>query len=215
MQDGGEGLVDQEAQGGVDEALDQGEGGVEHDQAFQQTVDRGTDGLVHPQDGVDGHEVGVNGIGHIVVEGDGEEGHDDRADQHADERALAGLHPAVEESGGDHEAGAQQEVAQLTSTGGGGDHQVDQVLHQADHRAVDRAKGESGQQSGQLRNIHLDKAGDQGDREVQEHQHKGDGREHSGHGEGADAGQAAAGKDAGGGVLGVGHKKTLLFASNT
>ena len=48
-----EGLVDEEAEDCVNQALAEGEGQIEDDQALQQAVGRGQDGLVHPDDGLD------------------------------------------------------------------------------------------------------------------------------------------------------------------
>ena len=83
---------------------------------------------------------------------------------------------------------------------------MDQVLHQTHHHPVHRAQGESGQQGGQLRDVHLDERGHEGHREVQEHEHESDGREHGGDGHGPDP-RPALGVGADGGGIGIGHKK--------
>ena len=64
----------------------------------------------------------------------------------------------VDQAGGEHEARAQQEVAQLAHAAGGGEQQVDQVLHQADRHAADRPEGERRDQRRKLGEIQLDEA---------------------------------------------------------
>jgi hypothetical protein len=88
---------------------------------------------------------------------------------------------AVHQAGAQHEHSPQDEVAELTHSGTGAEGQVQQVLHQLDHHAVYRAQGEGPQQGGQVGDVQLHKAGDQGNGKLHELQHRGHGAEHGGY----------------------------------
>ena len=88
---------------------------------------------------------------------------------------------------------------------------MDQIFYQTHHHAIDRAKGKGSQQSRQFRDIHFYETGnEEGDGEVQKHQHKGHGGKHGGQRDGP-------GSAHGGGTVlvldngKVRHNKTLLF----
>ena len=63
MQQGGQGLVDEEADAHIQQPLEQGKGNVEHHQAVQQRIagrdvgDGAHDGLIHPDDARHGQTV--------------------------------------------------------------------------------------------------------------------------------------------------------------
>ena len=85
---------------------------------------------------------------------------------------------------GEHRA--QHKVAQLAHAGGRGalDDDVQQVLHKADDHAVHRAQCKGTQQGGQVGEVHLDERRDEHrQRELDEHQDKGDRAEHGGNGQ--------------------------------
>ena len=70
MQQGRERLVNQEAEGYIQHSLEEGEGHIKGDKALQQAVGRGTDGLVHSDNGVQRQIVAhhVGGIHHKLVQ---------------------------------------------------------------------------------------------------------------------------------------------------
>lgn len=216
VQQGGERLVDQKAQRHVEQALEKCEGHIEHEQTFEQTVDRGTDGLIHPDDGLErqviAHDVG--GVDHEVVQRNGEHRHEQRADDRAEQRAPAGLVAPVDKAGGEGEHRPHEEVEQLADVGGRGavQHGEEQVLQKGHHHAVDGAERKRGEQLGKVGDVELDEGGDErGDGKFDEHEHKGDGREHGGD---RYLVRAAAARGAGGGDgvdVGFGHEKTLLL----
>ena len=85
----------------------------------------------------------------------------------------------------DREDRTQHEVAQLADTRGAGalDDDVEQVLHEADDRAVHRAQRKCPQQGGQVGEVHLDEGRDEHrDGKLNEHQDKGHRAEHGGNG---------------------------------
>ena len=91
-------------------------------------------------------------------------------------------------------------------------HGEQHVLEQRDDHAVDGAERERRQKLWKVRDIELDERGDErGDRELDEHQQKCDGREHGGHRQlvGTAVVSCAGGGD--GVYIGFGHKNTLLF----
>ena len=210
MQQGGERLVDQKAQRHVEQALEKCEGHIEHEQTFEQTVDRGTDGLIHPDDGLErqviAHDVG--GVDHEVVQRNGEHRHEQRANDRAEQRAPAGLVAPVDKAGGEGEHRPHEEVEQLADVGGRGavQHGEEQVLQKGHHHAVDGAERKRGEQLGKVGDVELDEGGDErGDGKFDEHEHKGDGREHGGD---RYLVRAAAARGAGGGDgvdVGFGH----------
>ena len=165
VQDGRQRLVDQHAEHGIQQALDQREGHVEDDQALDQAVSRRQDGLIHAEDGFQRHviELHIGRIGDEVVGGHTEDGHGGGTGNRADDSGLAALVVLVDEAchGGEHRA--QHEVAQLADTGGGStlDDDVEQVLHEADDNAVHRAEGKCTQQGGQVGEVHLDEGRDE------------------------------------------------------
>ena len=130
MEDGGEGLVDQEAQQGGEQALEQGEGGVEDNQALQKAVDAGADRLIHGDDLVDCHELGVDRVRDVVITGDGEKGHHHRTGQRAEEGAFPGLLIVINHASGEGKSGAQDKIAQFPSVNGGGafDNYLEQIF---------------------------------------------------------------------------------------
>ena len=204
VEDRGQGLVDEEAQHRVQEALEDGEGHIEGHQAVQKAVSGGPDGLIHGDDGVNGHELGVNGIGNEVVHGDGQQPHDHRAHSSAQHGAPAGLAVFIDEPGGQHEARAQKEVGKLPHPAGGGHHQaLDDVLRQAHHDAGEGSHTERGQQGRQLRDIQLDELRHEGHAELQQHQHGGDGGQHGGDGDAPDL--SGHGRGTGGNSVGFLH----------
>lgn len=115
------------------------------------------------------------------VGGDADHSHQNRTQHRPDQGALTALVLAVHQAGAQHEHSPQDEVAELTHSGTGAEGQVQQVLHQLDHHAVYRAQGKRPQQGGQVRNVQLHKAGDQGDGKLHELQHRGHGAEHGGY----------------------------------
>ena len=99
---------------------------------------------------------------------------------------MAALVTLVDEARHSGEDSAQHKVAQLADTGSAGtlDDDVEQVLHEADGHAVHRAEGERAQQGGQVGEVHLDEGRDEHrQRELDEHQDKGDRAEHGGNGQ--------------------------------
>ena len=184
MQDGRERLIDQHAEQGIQQALDQSEGHIEDDQALDKAVGRGQNGLIHAQDGFQRHvvELDVGRIGDEVVGRHTEQGHG----HCADDGVLAALVVLVEVTGQSREHRTQHEVAQLTHQRGRGalDDHMEQVLHKADDHTVHRAKGKGTQQSGQVGEVHLDEGRDEHrERELDEHQDKGHRAEHGGDGQ--------------------------------
>ena len=77
MQDGRQGLIDNHAEHGVQQTLDQREGQVEDDEALHEAVGRGQDGLIHAEDGLQRHmvELHIGRVGDEVVGGHTEDGH--------------------------------------------------------------------------------------------------------------------------------------------
>ena len=100
------------------QALDQGEGHVEAPQRAPQVLDAGHDGLVHADDGLHGHEVGVDGVHDVVVDEHAEHRHGHRAGQRTHDGARPGAVAAVDQARGHAEAHAQHEVAQLAHAAG-------------------------------------------------------------------------------------------------
>ena len=191
VQQGREGLVDEEAEGHIDHALAEGEGHVEDQQALPQAVRRGQDGLVHPHDGLERHliEHHIGGIDHKVVQGQGDHGHQRGARDRAHKGALPGLVAAealIDEARREGEHGPGDKVEHLAHVGGGGavDQGEEQVFEEGHGHAVDRSQGKCGQQLRQVGDVHLHEGGDQRrDGELDEHQQEGDGAEHGGDGE--------------------------------
>ena len=188
MQDRRERLIDQHADQGIQQALDQSEGHIEDDQALDKAVCRGQDRLIHAQDGFQRHvvELDVGRVGDEVVGRHTEQGHGHGTGHGTDDGVLAALVVLVEVTGQCGEHRPQHEVAPLPHTRGGGalDDDVQQVLHKADDHAVHRAKCECAQQSGQVGEVHLDEGRDEHrERELDEHQDKGHRTEHGGNGQ--------------------------------
>ena len=189
MQQGGQGLIDEEAQHHIDGALAEGEGHIEHQKAVEKRVGGGglshgaQDLLVHADDGgqgqaVDGH---IGRVDHEVVQGQGQNGHQHRPQHGAPNGVPAALGPAVEHAGHEYEHCAQEEVAQLAYAQRGAEGQVQQVFHQLDDNAVYGAQGEGAQQGGQVGDVQLHEGGHQRDRELDELQDEGNGGKHGGH----------------------------------
>ena len=188
MQNGRERLIDQHADQGIQQALDQSEGHIEDDQALDQAVGRGQDGLIHAEDGFQRHvvELDVGRVGDEVVGRHTEQGHGHGTGHGTDDGVLAALVVLVEVTGQCGEHRTQHEVAQLTHQCGRGalDDHMEQVLHKADDHTVHRAKGKGTQQSGQVGEVHLDEGRDEHrERELDEHQDKGHRAEHGGNGQ--------------------------------
>ena len=188
MQDGRERLIDQHADQGIQQALDQSEGHIEDDQALDQAVGRGQDSLIHAQDGLQRHvvELDVGRVGDEVVGRHTEQGHGHGTGHCADDGVLAALVVLVEVAGQCGEHRTQHEVAQLTHQRGRGalDDHMEQVLHKADDHTVHRAKGKGTQQSGQVGEVHLDEGRDEHrDGELDEHQDERHCAEHGGNGQ--------------------------------
>ena len=105
----------------------------------------------------------------------------------------------------------QDEVGQLAHAACGGEHEVNQVLDEAYHHAVDRSQRKGRNQRGQLGKVQLDETGHQRHVEADKHQHRGHCAEHGGHGQFAHR-QLAVGRDGvsseGGNLLG--HTRPLL-----
>lgn len=188
MQDRRERLIDQHADQGIQQALDQSEGHIEDDQALDKAVCRGQDRLIHAQDGFQRHvvELDVGRVGDEVVGRYTEQGHGHGTGHGTDDGVLAALVVLVEVTGQCREHRTQHEVAQLTHQRGRGtlDDHMEQVLHKADDHTVHRAKGKGTQQSGQVGEVHLDEGRDEHrERELDEHQDKGHRAEHGGNGQ--------------------------------
>ena len=104
MQQRGQGLIDQKAQSHIQQALEQGKGGVEGDQAAQQPVDGGQgkgrtrpgeqsvegldDLLIHTDDHVDWQELGVDRIGDEVIHRNTAQRHDERSNQRTGQEVM-------------------------------------------------------------------------------------------------------------------------------
>ena len=112
MQDGRERLIDQHADQGIQQALDQSEGHIEDDQALDQAVGRGQDGLIHTQDGFQRHvvELDVGRVGDEVVGRHTEQGHGHSTGHGTDDGVLAALVVLVEVTGQCGEHRTQHEV---------------------------------------------------------------------------------------------------------
>ena len=67
MQDGRQGLIDQQAQHGVQQTLDQREGHIKDHKALDQAVGRGQDSLIHPQNGFQRHILIFIYISNIII----------------------------------------------------------------------------------------------------------------------------------------------------
>ena len=131
-------------------------------------------------------ELHIGRVGDEVVGGHAEHGHDGCTGNGTQNGGLAALVALVDKARHSGEHRAQHKVAQLTHTGGGGalDDDVQQVLHKADDHAVHRAQCKGTQQGGQVGEVHLDKGRDEHrQRELDEHQDKGDRAEHGGNGQ--------------------------------
>ena len=188
MQDGRQGLIDQQAQHGVQQALDQREGHIKDHKALDQAVGRGQDSLIHPQNGFQRHmvELHIGRVGDEVVGGHAEHRHSGCTGDSAQNGGLAALVALVDKARHSGEYRAQHKVAQLAHAGSGGalDDDVQQVLHKADDHAVHRAQCKGTQQGGQVGEVHLDKGRDEHrQRKLDEHQDKGDRAEHGGNGQ--------------------------------
>ena len=188
MQDGRQRLVDQYAEHGIQQALDQREGHVENDQALDQAVGRRQNGLVHAKNGFQRHvvELHIGRVSDEVVGRHTEHRHGCGTGNGTKDGRFAALVVLVDEARHRREHRAQHEVAQLTHTGGGGalDDDVEQVLHEADHYAVHGAQCKGTQQGRQVGKVHLDKAGNEHrDGKLNEHQDKGHRAEHGGNGQ--------------------------------
>lgn len=177
MNQRGDTLIHREGDGHVAGRLEEGEGHVEPEQRLGQRLHCGVDGLVHAQNLGDGQAVGhgVGGVADIQVNGEAHGGHYHRPQKGAPQGAPAVLAELVKQPGRHHKGDAHQEVAQLPCAAGGGHGQVYQVLDKAHHHAADRPHGKGGDQGGQLGEVQLDKAGDDGQAEADEHQHGGHG----------------------------------------
>ena len=83
MQDGRQRLIDDHAEHGVQQTLDQREGQVEDDEALYEAVGRGQDGLIHAEDGFQRHmvELHIGRVGDEVVGGHAEHRHDEHTKQ--------------------------------------------------------------------------------------------------------------------------------------
>lgn len=216
VQQRGERLVDEEAQRHIDHAFDKGERHIEDHQALKKAVGRGTDGLIHADDGFKRQVIAYNvgGVDHKVVERHRQHRHQQRAGESADKCILAGLFLLIDEARGEGKHAAHDEVEKLTDVRGrrAVQHGEQHVLEQRDDHAVDGAERERRQKLWKVRDIELDERGDErGDRELDEHQQKCDGREHGGHRQlvGTAVVSCAGGGD--GVYIGFGHKNTLLF----
>ena len=188
MQDGRQGLIDDHAEHGVQQTLDQREGQVEDDEALYEAVGRGQDGLIHAEDGFQRHmvELHIGRVGDEVVGGYAEQGHGGGTRCRAEDGGLAALMMLVDEARHSGEDSAQHKVAQLADTGSAGtlDDDVEQVLHEADDHAVHRAEGERAQQGGQVGEVHLDEGRDEHrNGELDEHQDERHCAEHGGNGQ--------------------------------
>ena len=163
MQDGRERLIDQHADQGIQQALDQSEGHIEDDQALDKAVGRGQDSLIHAQDGFQRHvvELDVGRVGDEVVGRYAEHSHGCSACNSTDDGGLAALVVLIDSACHSGENRTQHEVAQLAHAGGGGalDDDVQQVLHKADDHTVHRAKAKSTQQAGRSEKSILTKDG--------------------------------------------------------
>ena len=154
----------------------------------------------------------VGGVDHKVVEGHRQHRHQQRADERAGEGALAGLPALIDEARSEGKHAAHDEVEKLADVRGrrAVQHGEQHVLEQCDDHAVDGAERERRQKLWKVRDIELDERGDErGDRELDEHQQKCDGREHGGHRQLVGAADCAGVGDGAG--IGFGHKNTLLF----
>ena len=122
VQQGREGLVDQEAKNHVQHSLEEGEGHIEDGQALDEAVGGGENSLIHADDGVQRQTVAyhIGGIHQEVVEGHRQDCHQRGADNSADQSALAGLVPGIDVTGGEGEHTAHHEVEQLAHRGGAG-----------------------------------------------------------------------------------------------
>ena len=188
MQDGRQRLIDHHAEHCIQQALDQREGHVEDDEALDEAVCRGQDGLVHAEDGFQRHvvELHIGRISDEVVGRHTEHRHGRCTDQRTEDGRFAALAVLVNAARRDREDRAQHEVAQLADTRGAGalDDDVEQVLHEADDSAVHRAQRKRTQQGGQIGEVHLDEGRDEHrDGELDEHQDEGHRAEHGGYGQ--------------------------------
>ena len=118
-----------------------------------------------------------------VVDRQAEQRHQDRADERADQRALAALHLPVDKTRREDKHRAEDEVAQLAHARARAERQVDDVLGELDGDAVDRAERERPEQGREVGDVELDKRGHDGNRELNELQHKGHSRQHGRHGD--------------------------------
>ena len=150
MQQGRERLVNQEAKGYIQHSLEEGEGHIKGDKALQQAVGRGTDGLIHSNNGVQRQIVAhhIGGVDHKVVQRHRQHRHQQSADHRAHQSALPGLVPLVDKTGGKGEHAAHDEVEHLAHIGGGGavEHQKQQVFQQGHCHTVDGSEREGCQQ---------------------------------------------------------------------
>ena len=188
MQDRRERLIDQHADQGIQQALDQSEGHIEDDQALDKAVCRGQDRLIHAQDGFQRHvvELHIGRVNDEVVGGHAQHTHGHGACHGTDDGRLAALVVLVNITGHGREDGTQDKVGELTHTGRGGalDDDVEQVLHKADDHTIHRAQGKRAQQGGQVREVHLDKCRNQHrDGKLDEHEDECHRAEHGGNGQ--------------------------------
>ena len=185
VQDGRQGLIDQQAQYGVQQTLDQREGHVEDDEALDEAVCRRQDGLIHAEDGFQRHvvELHIGRIGDEVVGRYAEHSHGCSACNSTNDGGLAALVVLIDNACHSGENRTQHEVAQLTHACSGSalDNDVQQVLHKADDHTVHRAESKGTQQSRQVRKVHLDEGrNEHRNGKLNEHQDKGHRAEHGG-----------------------------------
>ena len=182
VQDGRKRLIDQEAEHRIQCTFHEGKGQVKHQQAGKQAIDIGVDGLVHADDGIQRQMIHdhISRVNDEVVVRHRDDRHNQRAQQCADDGALAGLVALVDKARHTDEERAHHEVEQLAYRGGAGAGQLDEVFDEADEDARDRPIGEAGDQRGQLRHIQLDESGHDGDGKFQVHEHGGHSAKHGG-----------------------------------
>ena len=179
-----QGLVNQEAENGIQQAFHKRKGHVEHDQAEHQVVGLRVQFLVSAQDQIHAAEhLGIYRVGDVVVDRHADQCHDDRTDQCADGRHFAALVMLIDQARNGSEECPQQKVTHFPDTAGGAmENGCQNVLDQAHSHTVHRAQAEGSQQSRQFGDVHLDKERDEhGQAEIHHHQHKANRRKHGGH----------------------------------